>query len=143
MAVTKRYPKGKQRLFTNDLKSLLHAYGDTATPNIETIHALEDALTSYLTDLILEANRARVLQGRTKFLETDYMFALRRDPAKLARFHDLWHTNTHLVKAQKLFDAMDTGAPGAAAAAGMGRKNKSKSSAKSKNSTKKSKKSKD
>lgn len=125
MAITKRYPKGKQRLFTNDLKSLLYAYGDSSTPNIETIHALEDALTSYLTDLILEANKVRKLQKRSKFIESDYRFALRKDPTKLARFHDLSSANTVLTNAQKLFDVNDA--------------EKTKESAKEKKATKKSK----
>lgn len=109
MAITKRYPKGKQRLFTNDLKSLLFAYGDSSTPNIETIHALEDALTSYLTDLILEANKVRRLQKRTKFIESDYRFALRKDPIKLGRFNDLASASVVLSNAQKLFDVNDVG----------------------------------
>ncbi|TID23831.1 hypothetical protein CANINC_003123 [Pichia inconspicua] len=109
MAVTKRYPKGKQRLFTNDLKSLLYAYGDSPTPNIETIHALEDALTSYFTDLIMEANKVRRLQKRAKFIESDYRFALRNDPIKLARFDDLASASVVLSKAQKLFDVNDVG----------------------------------
>ncbi|KAG0675877.1 Transcription initiation factor TFIID subunit 13 [Pichia californica] len=104
MAITKRYPKGKQRLFTNDLKSLLFAYGDSQTPNIETIHQLEDAVTSYLLDVIMEANKVRKLQNRNKFQETDLRFALRKDPVKLGRIHDLSNLTKEISKANKMFD---------------------------------------
>lgn len=104
MAITKRYPKGKQRLFTNDLKSLLFAYGDSQTPNIETIHMLEDAVTSYLVDVIMEANKVRRLQHRNKFQETDLRFALRKDPVKLGRVHDLSTLTKEISKANKMFD---------------------------------------
>lgn len=104
MAVIKRYPKGKQRLFTNDLKSLLYAFGDSATPNIETIHAVEDALTSYLLDIITEANKVRVLQGRNKFIESDLRFALRNDPVKLGRVEDLSNLSKEISRANKMFD---------------------------------------
>lgn len=104
MAITKRYPKGKQRLFTNDLKSLLFAYGDSQTPNIETIHTLEDAVTSYLLDVIMEANKVRRLQKRNKFQEADLSFALRKDPVKLGRIYDLSNLTKEISKANKMFD---------------------------------------
>jgi transcription initiation factor TFIID subunit 13 len=104
MAVIKRYPKGKQRLFTNDLKSLLYAFGDSATPNIETIHTLEDVVTSYLLDIITEANKIRVLQGRNKFVENDLRFALRNDPVKLGRVEDLSNLSKEISRANKMFD---------------------------------------
>lgn len=104
MAITKRYPKGKQRLFTNDLKSLLFAYGDSPTPNIETIHTLEDTVTSYLLDIIMKANKVRKLQNRNKFKETDLRFALRNDPVKLGRVDDLSNLTKEISKANKMFD---------------------------------------
>lgn len=104
MAITKRYPKGKQRLFTNDLKSLLFAYGDSPTPNIETIHTLEDTVTSYLLDVIMDANKIRKLQNRNKFKETDLRFALRKDPIKLGRVEDLSNLTKEISKANKMFD---------------------------------------
>lgn len=104
MAITKRYPKGKQRLFTNDLKSLLFAYGDSQSPNIETIHMLEDAITSYLLDIIMEANKIRKLQNRNKFHENDLRFALRKDPVKLGRIEDLSTLTKEISRANKMFD---------------------------------------
>lgn len=131
MAITKRYPKGKQRLFTNDLKSLLYAYGDSQTPNIETIHMLEDTVTSYLIDVIMEANKVRKLQKRNKFHESDLRFALRKDPVKLGRVQDLSALTKEISKANKMFDVNEkslVGKPGA-----------KKSATASKNKTKKSK----
>lgn len=107
MAITKRYPKGKQRFFTNDLKSLLFAFGDSPSPNIETIHMLEDAVTSYLIDIIMEANKVRKLQKRNKFTESDLRFALRKDPIKLGRVQDLSVLSKEISRANKLFDVND------------------------------------
>lgn len=104
MAITKRYPKGKQRLFTNDLKSLLYAFGDSPTPNIETIHILEDAVTGYLIDVLMDANKVRKLQKRNKFVEHDLRFALRKDPVKLGRVEDLSRLTKEISRANKMFD---------------------------------------
>lgn len=107
MAAPKRHNKTKQRLFTNDLKSLLFAFGDSSTPNIETIHMLEDVVTNYLTDIILRANTARKLQKRNKFIEEDLRFALRDDPVKLGRIHDLSVMAKEISRANKMFDVTE------------------------------------
>ncbi|AWU75856.1 hypothetical protein CAS74_004668 [Pichia kudriavzevii] len=107
MAVIKRYPKGKQRMFTNDLKSLLYAYGDSASPNIETIHMLEDCVTSYLIDVITEANSVRKLQKRSKFAESDLKFALRGEPVKLGRMEDLSVLSKEITRANRMFDVSE------------------------------------
>lgn len=107
MAVGKRYPRGKQRQFTADLKSLLYAFGDSSMPHIDTIHTLEDVVTSHLLDVIMEANKARTVRNGSKLTEHDLNFALRRDPIKLGRVNDLFNLNKEITKAKKMIDYSD------------------------------------
>ncbi|GMM29618.1 Taf13 protein [Martiniozyma asiatica (nom. inval.)] len=103
----KRYPRGKQRHFTADLKSLLYAFGDCQMPHIDTIHTLEDVVTTYLLDVIMEANKARKLRNGSKMQEHDLRYALRNDPVKLGRLHDLLKLNQEITKAKKMIDTSD------------------------------------
>lgn len=107
MAVGKRYPRGKQRQFTGDLKSLLYAFGDCSAPHIDTIHTLEDVVASHLLDIVMEANKARTIRNGSKLTENDLNFALRRDPVKLGRVNDLFNLNKEITKAKKMIDYSD------------------------------------
>ncbi|GME94020.1 unnamed protein product [Ambrosiozyma monospora] len=107
----------KTRLFVSDLKSLLYAFGDSPAPNVETIHALEDVLTSYLIDVITSANIARQIHGRHKLEIEDLKFALRKDPVKLGRVDELFKMDKEIAKAKKMFDDVDKGSKRNAAAA--------------------------
>ncbi|KAH3675242.1 hypothetical protein OGATHE_001582 [Ogataea polymorpha] len=94
----------RQRLFSNDLKALLYAFGDSPAPNHETIQTLEDVLTTYMIDLIVAANHSRLAHGRNRLKIDDVKFVLRKDPTKLARIHDLQKMDREISKAKKLFD---------------------------------------
>lgn len=107
MSTNRRYPRGKQRQFTADLKSLLYAFGDCSAPHIDTIHTLEDVVSSHLLDIILEANKARITRQGAKISEHDLNFALRKDPVKLGRVHDLFSLNREITKAKKMIDYSD------------------------------------
>lgn len=100
----KKIQRQRQRLFFSDLKSLLYAFGDCSSPNVETIHFLEDILTSYLIDVTLEANKYRLASNRTKLKLEDFKFALRKDPTKLGRLVYLFHKTKSIAKAKKLLD---------------------------------------
>ena len=100
----KKIQRQRQRLFFSDLKSLLYAFGDCSSPNVETIHFLEDILTSYLIDVTLEANKYRLASNRTKLKLDDFKFALRKDPTKLGRLVYLFHKTKSIAKAKKLLD---------------------------------------
>ncbi|QPG75126.1 hypothetical protein FOA43_002469 [Brettanomyces nanus] len=104
MAIYKKSSKNKQRYFSNDLKALLYAFGDSAAPNAETIQTLEDVLTSYLIDVLMEANKVRQIQKRTKLKVDDIEFALRKDAVKLGRVYDLQEMDKQITMAKKMFD---------------------------------------
>ncbi|ESX03607.1 hypothetical protein KL921_004631 [Ogataea angusta] len=100
----KQVYRNRQRLFSNDLKALLYAFGDSPAPNHETIQTLEDVLTTYMIDLIVAANHSRLAHGRNRLKIDDVKFVLRKDPTKLARIHDLQKMDREISKAKKLFD---------------------------------------
>ncbi|ODV83423.1 hypothetical protein CANARDRAFT_180591, partial [[Candida] arabinofermentans NRRL YB-2248] len=104
MLSSRKAARSRQRLFVSDLKSLLFAFGDCSSPNVETIHFLEDVLTSYLLDIMMQANQVRLAQGRNKLKVDDLRFALRRDSVKLGRLHDLLKMDSEISKAKKLFE---------------------------------------
>ncbi len=103
MAIYKKTNKYKQRLFGNDLKALLYAYGDSSSPNAETIQTVEDLLTCYLVDLVVDANKVRLIRGNNKLSVDDIMFALRNDPVKLGRVYDLKEMDRQIMMAKKMF----------------------------------------
>ncbi|GMF00827.1 unnamed protein product [[Candida] boidinii] len=131
----KKIQRQRQRLFFSDLKSLLYAFGDCSSPNVETIHFLEDILTSYLIDVTLEANKFRLASNRTKLKLDDFKFALRKDPTKLGRLVYLFHKTKSIAKAKKLLDDQylkkpkrGGGGAGSSSLAGNGASNKKNSS---------------
>ncbi|CDK28942.1 unnamed protein product [Kuraishia capsulata CBS 1993] len=99
-----KYRKKTPKLFTNDLKSLLYAYGDVTTPNLDTAFALEDILVEYLVDVCHEAQIAAKLQRRNKVKVEDFKFAIRKDPAKLGRVNELLVMQRDINEARKAFD---------------------------------------
>jgi len=42
----------KTKFFTNDVKSLLYAFGDVENPLPDTVNALEDILITYIIDTV-------------------------------------------------------------------------------------------
>ncbi len=106
-AFNKKSARSRQRLFVSDLKSLLYAFGDSSSPNVETIHFLEDILTSYLLDVLTSANQIRFIQERSKLKVDDLKFALRKDSTKLGRIQDLLRMDSEISNAKKLFDEAD------------------------------------
>ncbi|OWB71114.1 nucleic acid binding protein [[Candida] boidinii] len=135
----KKIQRQRQRLFFSDLKSLLYAFGDCSSPNVETIHFLEDILTSYLIDVTLEANKYRLASNRTKLKLEDFKFALRRDPTKLGRLVYLFHKTKSIAKAKKLLDDQYLKKPkrGGAGGAGGGSSNGNTTSSGNSTSSKK------
>lgn len=94
------------RLFSNDMRTLLFAYGDVQQPQLETIQALEDVMIVFMTDLCHEAMTYATYQGRKHKLKMeDFKFALRKDRLKLGRVEELMNKQKEIQEAQKLFDS--------------------------------------
>lgn len=94
----------RTNLFTNDLKSLLYAYGDVSNPHPETVAVLEDILQEYIAAMCFEAYRVAKAANRQKLKVDDFKFALRNDPRKLGRVEELLTLQKEIAEAKKMFE---------------------------------------
>ncbi|KAK9456431.1 transcription initiation factor IID, 18kD subunit-domain-containing protein [Dipodascopsis uninucleata] len=99
---------GKRRkranLFTNDVRALMYAFGDSVNPERESVACLEDILTDYIVDMCHEAARMAKTTNRNKVKVDDFKFALRRDYRKLGRVEELQRLSKEIHEARKTFD---------------------------------------
>ncbi|ODQ61139.1 hypothetical protein WICANDRAFT_17083, partial [Wickerhamomyces anomalus NRRL Y-366-8] len=94
----------KTKFFTNDVRSLLYAFGDVANPLPETVSTLEDILISYVIDTCHEASAYAKTTRRQKIKVEDFKFVLRRDPVKHGRVGELLSLQKVIADARKQFD---------------------------------------
>lgn len=94
----------RANLFTNDLKSLMYAFGDVANPDPESVAVLEDILQEYIVNMCHEAFRVACVANRQKIKVDDFKFALRNDPRKLGRVEELLILQREIAEARKTFD---------------------------------------
>lgn len=97
--------KKKTKYFTNDVKSLLYAYGDVEEPLPETVNAVEDIVTNYIIDLCHDAAAFAKVTRRQKIRVDDFKFTLRKDPVKFGRLMELLDLQKEINDARKAFDA--------------------------------------
>lgn len=86
----------------------MYGFGDDPHPRNDTVELLEDMVTEYLTDILLQAGKASRLHG-SKLRTDDLLFALRKDPKKHARVEELLFMNEELKKARKAFEMEEEG----------------------------------
>lgn len=100
------YSRKRKRanLFSNDLKSLMYAFGDVPNPHPESVAVLEDILQDYIVSICHEAYRMAVAANRQKIKVDDFKFAIRNDPKKLGRVDELLHLQREIAEARKTFD---------------------------------------
>ena len=93
-------PKRK-RLFTKELKLMLHGFGDHSSPYVETVDAVEDMAVQFVQEMTLKAMQV----GKPgKVHAEDIIFLIRKDPKKYARVKDLLTMNEELKKARRAFE---------------------------------------
>jgi transcription initiation factor TFIID subunit 13 len=100
------YSRKRKRanLFSNDLKSLMYAFGDVPNPHPESVAVLEDILQDYIVSICHEAYRMAVTANRQKIKVDDFKFAIRNDHKKLGRVDELLHLQREIAEARKTFD---------------------------------------
>ncbi|KAI8826886.1 transcription initiation factor IID, 18kD subunit-domain-containing protein [Fimicolochytrium jonesii] len=86
------------RPFTREVRTLMYGFGDTDNPSPDSVDLMEELLLTYLSDLVTEAQRTA-----PKPKTSDFLHALRRDPKKLARAHELLAMEVELNNARKVF----------------------------------------
>lgn len=96
--------KRRQHLFSRDIEQLLFSLGDGPYSSEQTVNALEDTLTLYLTSLCHAALKHARAQGRNRIKIDDLPFALRNDPYKLSRLEYIINQSQRIEKAKKIFD---------------------------------------
>ncbi|KAI8811685.1 transcription initiation factor IID, 18kD subunit-domain-containing protein [Cladochytrium replicatum] len=102
--------KRKNRLFTKEVKVLMYGFGDVADPAYDSAELMEELLMDYLNDLCAKAAR-HAPNSRVK--ASDFLYALRNDPKRLARAHELLSMDRELKAARKMFDVDEMSAAGA------------------------------
>lgn len=96
--------KRKTNLFTNDLRSLMYAFGDVQNPYNESVAVFEDILQEYIINICHEAHRVARTANRQKIKVDDFKFALRNDERKLGRVEELLVMQREINEARKTFD---------------------------------------
>ena len=92
----------KKRLFTRELRYMMHGFGDDPNPYSETVDLLEDLVIEFITETTTKA--MEVGKSRGKVHVEDIIFLIRKDAKKYSRVKDLLMMNEELKKARKAFD---------------------------------------
>ncbi|KAK2781733.1 Transcription initiation factor TFIID subunit 13 [Emmonsiellopsis sp. PD_33] len=100
--------------FGNELRHLLHAYGDPTPhpshpqePLPETLRVLDEIVTDFIIETCHSAAQCATYSRRQKIKVDDFRFALRRDPTKLGRVQELFRIERELKEARRAFDQND------------------------------------
>lgn len=79
----------KTKFFTNDVRSLLYAFGDVANPLPETVSTLEDILISYVIDTVSISQMKSLIQVLTSFSVMKHQLTLRLQGVKKSKWKTL------------------------------------------------------
>ncbi|KAJ3011718.1 Transcription initiation factor TFIID subunit 13 [Thoreauomyces humboldtii] len=88
----------KKRPFTKEVRNFMYGFGDVPNPSADTTDLMEELLLTYLADLCSQ------IPSNRKPKTTDFLHALRNDPKKLARAHELLALDQDIKNARKAFD---------------------------------------
>ena len=88
----------RKRLFTKELKVMLHGFGDDENPYEETVDLVDDLVVKYVQEM---TQKAMDVGKQGKIHVEDIIFLIRKDPKKYARVKDLLRMNEELKKARR------------------------------------------
>ncbi|SCV02022.1 LAME_0G20054g1_1 [Lachancea meyersii CBS 8951] len=97
----------KPHLFSKDVSALMYAYGDVSQPLPESVHCLDELVSSYLVDICMSAYRTAQTVHRNKIKVEDFKFVLRKDEVKLGRAEELIKLSKIITDANKLFKSSE------------------------------------
>ncbi|TPX32204.1 hypothetical protein SmJEL517_g04647 [Synchytrium microbalum] len=98
----------RKRVFTESVREVMYAYGDTNPPASDTVELMEDLLLEYFYDYVCFSSHSVFLRevkkcsGARKTKLVDFLFPLRRDPPKLARAKELIVKDKEIRKARQI-----------------------------------------
>lgn len=76
-------------------------------PLSETVRVLDEVVTDFIIETCHTAAQCATYARRQKIKVDDFRFALRRDPVKLGRVHELLRVERELKEARRAFDQND------------------------------------
>ncbi|KAI8907825.1 transcription initiation factor IID, 18kDa subunit [Gorgonomyces haynaldii] len=94
-------PKRKPQ-FQREIRQLMYGFGDQQQPLQETVDIMDELLEWFIKDLADEA-----LKHSTRVKTNDFLNALKDDPKKLARAHELLTLDKELKLARAAFDVQE------------------------------------
>ena len=94
----------RKKLFTRDLKYMMHGFGDDQNPYEDTVDLMEDLVVEFITETTLKAME---VGKKGKIHVDDILFLVRKDTKKYTRVKDLLNMNEELKKAKQIFDTND------------------------------------
>ncbi|CAH8578808.1 unnamed protein product [Schistosoma turkestanicum] len=95
------YDRGKKRMFSREIRSMLYAFGDDENPLHETVSLVEDIAVRH----IIEMTKRALKVGRPgKISVEDVTYLVRRDPKKFSRVKELLLLSEELRRARKAFE---------------------------------------
>ncbi|KAI9202175.1 transcription factor TFIID complex subunit Taf13 [Polychytrium aggregatum] len=90
-------------LAANTVKQMLYGFGDVINPAPDTVDLMDEMLQEFIVDLCLEAMKS----SNNKVLLNDFLFALRHDPKKYARAHELLEMAKKIARDKRIMDIED------------------------------------
>lgn len=91
----------KKRMFSRELRYMMHGFGDDSNPYTETVDLMEDLVVDFITEM---TQKAMDVGKSGKVHVNDIIFVIRKDQKKYARVKELLTMNEELKKARKFFE---------------------------------------
>ena len=91
----------RKRMFSRDLRYMMHGFGDDQNPYQDTVDLVEDLVIEFITEMTV---KTMAVGKKGKIHVDDILFIVRRDPKKYTRVKDLLNMNEELKKAKQIFD---------------------------------------
>ncbi|XP_018654697.1 serine/threonine kinase [Schistosoma mansoni] len=95
------YDRGKKRMFSREIRSMLYAFGDDENPLPETVSLVEDIAVRHIIEM---TKKALKIGKPGKISVEDVTYLVRRDPKKFSRVKELLLLSEELRRARKAFE---------------------------------------
>jgi transcription initiation factor TFIID subunit 13 len=88
--------------FYKEVRQMMHGFGDSNTPRMDSVEVLHNYLIDYLCILLTKTHSMAKIKGKTK--TEDLMYFLKRGRKKYSRVKHLLLLNEKLKAERKVFD---------------------------------------
>lgn len=91
-------------LFQKDLRIMMYGFGDSVNPLDETVDLVEDIVLEYMKESTLKAAAVSADSLKPKVDERDFLFSVRKEPAKFGRVKELLMMQQVIKDARSSFE---------------------------------------